>query len=203
MKYMVAVRRLYLFPVLVVMVLCLAGKTDQEPWILDFRLKNIDGTTVSLSNREDAKGYIIIFTCNHCPFARLYTQRINALQARYSALQVPVIAINSMDTLVYADESFEKMREKAKKESYGFYYLQDGTQETARQFDARYTPTAFVVWKEQNVWKIKYRGAIDDNGENPQKAHSFVAQAVDELLSGKAVSRPLTEAFGCAIMLRK
>jgi peroxiredoxin len=171
--------------------------------IPDFSLRNVDGKIISTADYKDAKGFIVIFTCNHCPFAKLYTKRMNDLSEKYSALNVPLIAINSMDTLIYAEESFSKMKLKATKDSFKFPYLQDANQSVGKRFGAEHTPTAFVIWEEDNQWKIKYKGAIDDNGENPKIANSFIANAVDDLLGGKAVSNPETQSFGCAIFYRK
>src|ERR1700756_3023059 len=80
----------------------------------DFTLRNVSGKNVSLKDYPKAKGFIIVFTCHHCPFAKLYTKRLNDLNTKYSALNVPLLAINPMDTMVYADECFCKMEERAK-----------------------------------------------------------------------------------------
>ena len=171
--------------------------------INDFRLKNIDNSFVSLNSIKEAKGFIIVFTCNHCPFAKLYCKRLNALNKKYKALGVPLIAINSMDSLVYKEESFELMKTKARKDKFNFYYLQDGAQSVAKSFGATHTPQAYIIWSESGYWVIKYAGAIDDNGEHPNLANSYIANAVDELLAGKEVSKPVTESFGCKIFYRK
>jgi hypothetical protein len=171
--------------------------------IPDFQLRNIDQTMVSLSKIKNAKGYIIVFTCNHCPFAKLYTKRLNALNQHYQPMRVPLIAINSMDSLIYREESFSMMQKKARSEKYNFSYLQDASQSVGKIFDAKHTPQAFVVWKEKEEWVLKYAGAIDDNGENPSKARSYVREAVDELLAGKPVAVPETASFGCRIFYRK
>ncbi|RYD51026.1 MAG: redoxin domain-containing protein [Sphingobacteriales bacterium] len=147
----------------------------------------------------ETKGMVLIFTCNHCPFARLYTQRLNALADQYRTLGVPVVAINSMDTLLYEDETLPYMQEKAAAEAYRFAYLQDASQHWGRRMQAQSTPSAFVIWKEKKGWVIKYSGSIDDNGENPELAIPFVRQAVDALLNGKAIPLPKTKTFGCAI----
>ena len=169
----------------------------------DFRLKNIDNNFVSLNNIKGAKGFMVIFTCNHCPFAKLYTKRLNELDKKYKSLGVPLIAINSMDSLLYKEETFVFMQQMAKNEKYGFYYLQDAQQVVGKDFGAKHTPQAYVIWKENEKWVIKYSGAIDDDGENPSKAQPFIANAVNELLSGKKVSNPETESFGCRIFYRK
>ena len=170
----------------------------------DFALKNTDGKTVALSDYKNAKGFIVIFTCNHCPFAKLYTKRFNDLHDKYSALNVPLLAINSMDTVVYEEEGFLKMQEKSRSENYRFPYLNDAMQTVVKSFKADHTPHAFVIWKEDNQWKIKYSGAIDDNGAEPENVTSpFVAVAVDELLQGKKVTNAETSSIGCAIYYRK
>ena len=169
----------------------------------DFSLRNVDGKMISTSDYKNAKGFIVIFTCNHCPFAKLYTKRMNDLNKKYNALNVPLIAINSMDTLIYKGESFSNMKLKAEIDSFNFPYLQDALQTVGKNFGAEHTPTAYVIWKENNQWKIKYKGSIDDNGENPQIAKPFIANAVDELLNGKPVTNSETQSFGCAIFYRK
>lgn len=170
--------------------------------ISDFKLRNVDNQFLKLSDYSDAKGFVVVFTCNHCPFAKLYPQRLNAMNEKYKALGVPLIAINSMDTLVYEDESFVLMQEKAKTEHLNFPYLYDPKQSVGKNFGAEHTPQAFVIWKEQNHWLVKYSGAIDDNGEHPELAKSFVNEAVEELLQGKAVTTPKTQSFGCRIFYR-
>ena len=169
----------------------------------DFTLKNIDNSNISLSNFKDAKGFIIVFTCNHCPFAKLYPKRLNDLNTKYKALGVPLLAINSMDTLVYEEESFELMQKKAETEKLNFPYLFDAMQRVGKNFGAEHTPQAYIIWKENNAWVIKYSGAVDDNGEHPEKATSYIGNAVNELLNNKPVSKPETQSFGCRIFYRK
>lgn len=188
---------------LVVCISATQSKSDIGLVIPDFTLRNVDGRMISSVDYNNAKGFIVIFTCNHCPFAKLYSKRMNDLNGKYSKLNIPLIAINSMDSLIYADESFNNMQLKAKIDSFQFFYLQDATQIVGKQFKAEHTPTAYVIWKENNLWKIKYKGAIDDNGENPELAKPFISNAVDELLQNKTVSEPETESFGCRIFYRK
>lgn len=135
-------------------------------------------------------------------FAKLYSKRLNDLNTKYSKLNVPVLAINSMDELVYKEESFELMKQKAKKDKFNFPYLHDDTQKAGKIFGAEHTPTAYVIWKENGKWIVKYTGSIDDNGEQPEKANPYVANAVDDMLNGKQVLVPLTESFGCRIFYR-
>jgi peroxiredoxin len=170
--------------------------------ITDFKLKNIDGSWFSLNDVADAKGYMLVFTCNHCPFARLYPARFNALSKRYTEAGVPLIAINPMDSLVYVDESFEEMQLHASKQKFEFPYLQDATQEVAREFNVQHTPQAFVIWKNGSHWIVRYSGAVDDNGEHPENATPWLALAVEQLLSGQPVENSQTESFGCRVFYR-
>jgi peroxiredoxin len=167
-----------------------------------FSLMNIDGRKIALDDFNDAKGLIVVFTCNHCPFAKLYPQRFNDLNSKYKSLGIPLIAINPMDSLLYEEETFEQMKLKAANEQFNFPYLQDMNQVVASDFGATHTPHAFIVWHENNQWVIRYCGAIDDNGEEPSKATSFIAKACDELLNGKKVSKPETQSIGCRINYR-
>ena len=177
-------------------------KTEKR--IKDFSLKNIDGKQISLSSYPDAKGFIIVFTCNHCPFAKLYPPRFNELNTKYSALGVPLLAISSTDTINYESDCFPKMQEKAKNENFNFPYLFDGEQSVAKNFGAQKTPHAFVIWKEGEKWLVKYDGAIDDNGMEPEKVkEKYVENAVNALLKGKEVSVKETKSIGCQIHFRK
>jgi hypothetical protein len=136
--------------------------------------------------------------------AKFYSQRLNQMNEKYKKKGVFLLAINAMDTLAYAEESFAKMQKKAKNDIFTFPYLQDINQTVAKQFKADITPQAFVAWKDQNVnLTIKYKGAIDDNAGEPEKAQNhFLANAVDELLLGKKVTVPKSESFGCRIFYR-
>ncbi len=170
----------------------------------DFSLKNVDDKIISLSNYPLAKGFVIIFTCNHCPFANLYPSRFNELALEYGIKNVPLIAINGMDSVTYEDETISAMKKKAEENKFVFPYLQDAAQTVTRQFQAERTPQAFIIWKENNDWLIKYTGAIDDNGSEPDKAkNKYIKKALDELLSNKPVLVSETASIGCAIYLRK
>lgn len=175
---------------------------DPSKTIQDFSLKNVDNKTISTKAFPDAKGIIVVFICNECPFAKLYSKRLNELSTKYKALDVPLLAINSMDTLVYEDESFKDMQLKAKNDKFKFPYLHDVDQLVAKNFNAEHTPSAFIIWKVQNRWVIKYKGAIDDNGQNPFIATPYVANNVDALLKNLPVILNETLSFGCRIFYR-
>ena len=178
---------------------------EKEKTISDFKLKSATTNRwVSLSDYKNAKGFVIVFSCNKCPMAKFYSQRLNQMDAKYKKLGVPVLAINSMDTLAYAEESFKLMQKKAKKDQFQFPYLQDKKQNIAKEFKATHTPQAFVIWKN-NVGKfvVKYQGAIDDNAGEPEKIKQhFLTDAIDDLLQEKEVATPKSESFGCRIYFR-
>ena len=171
--------------------------------VSDFHLKSTDNKWVSLKKYPSAKGFVIVFICNHCPFANRYTERLNALNKKYSPLGIPLIAINSSDTLIFRDESYAKMVDAAKKKNYSFPYLCDNLQTVGRNFAANKTPHAFVIWKEKNGWTVEYNGSLDDNGAEPSKVgHAYIDEAVNNLLAGKKITTPATNSIGCEIHYR-
>jgi peroxiredoxin len=191
--------------VIFALILCSATFIDKSNIVSNFKLKSATTNKwVSLSDYKEAKGFIMIFTCNKCPMAKFYSQRLNQIDAKYKKMGVPLLAVNSMDTLAYADESFKLMQKKIKKEQLTFPYLQDKKQNVAKEFKATHTPQAFVIWKNKSgKFVIKYQGAIDDNAGEPEKAkHHFLTDAVDELLQNKDVTTSKSESFGCRIFFR-
>jgi peroxiredoxin len=196
---------IFFYCIVFVIVCCSYAFYEKSKIITNFRLKSATSNTwVSLADYKEAKGFIIVFTCNKCPMAKFYSQRLNQMDAKYKKMGVPLLAINSMDTLAYAEESFKLMQKKSKKELSTFPYLQDKKQNVAKQFKATHTPQAFVIWKNKSGrYTIKYQGAIDDNAGEPEKAKNhYLIEAVDELLKNKEVSSPISESFGCRIFLR-
>ncbi|OIQ20189.1 MAG: thioredoxin family protein [Flavobacterium sp. MedPE-SWcel] len=166
----------------------------------DFSLKNIDETMVSLSDMTDAKGYIVIFTCNHCPYAEAYEDRIIALDGKYKDMGYPVVAINPNDPEKMPDDSFEKMQERAKDKGFTFPYLLDDGQKIYPQYGATKTPHVYLLQKTDEGNVVKYIGAIDDNYEDASNVEvKYVEDAVDALLEGKEVAVKETKAIGCSI----
>lgn len=106
----------------------------------DFRLQNVDGKMVSLSDFPDAKGFIIVFTCNHCPYAQIYEQRIINLHKKFNPKGFPVIAINPNDAEIVPDDSFDEMVRRAAAKRYPFVYLHDADQTVYPKFGANRTP---------------------------------------------------------------
>jgi peroxiredoxin len=174
-----------------------------EKAIKNFSLKSTNNKIISLEKYKNAKGFIIVFTCNKCPMAKLYSERLNTLYTKYKSNGVYLMAINAMDTLVYKEESFKLMQNKVKKEKLLFPYLQDKEQAVAKQFGASYTPQSFVIWKNKlGKWIIRYEGSIDDSALEPTKANNYLETAVDELVQNKIVTNPFTKSVGCRIFYR-
>jgi peroxiredoxin len=172
----------------------------------DFNLKNVDGSMLSLSNARyaKAKGFIIVFTCNHCPFSKKYEDRIIALSNKYEALGFHLIAINPNDPVREPEDSFENMVKLAKEKNYPFPYLLDETQTTAKAYGAQKTPHVYVLKKEGQNLTVAYIGAIDDNSLKAKDVkEKYTENAVDELIEGKPVSKPLTKAVGCMVKWRQ
>ena len=166
----------------------------------DFKLKNVDNKMVSLSDYKDAKGYIVIFTCNHCPYAKAYQDRIIALNNKYAPMGYPVIAINPNDPKLIPDDNFEAMQVRAKEKGFTFPYLLDDGQKIYPQYGATKTPHVFVLQKEKGKNIVRYIGAIDDNYANANDvSHKYVETAVDDLLAGKPIAQATTLAIGCGI----
>lgn len=193
------------FFVLIAIVFSSYSIFEKEKTISNFKLKSATNNQwISLSDYKEAKGFVVVFTCNKCPMAKFYSKRLNQMDLKYKKMGVPILAINSMDTLAYAEESFKLMQKKAKKDQFTFPYLQDKKQSIAKEFKATHTPQAFVIWKnETGNFVIKYQGAIDDNAGEPDKIKNhFLMDALDELLQDKEVSNPKSESFGCRIYFR-
>ncbi|MCC3214114.1 thioredoxin family protein [Chryseobacterium sp. X308] len=170
----------------------------------DFKLKNIDGKMVSLSDFKSAKGFIVIFTCNHCPYAKKYEDRIIELDKKYKALGYPVIAINPNDPNVQPEDGYEQMIERAREKGFTFPYLVDEGQKIYPQYGATKTPHVFVLKKENGKNIVKYIGAIDNNYDNPDDVSEYYAQdAVNALIKGETVKTSKTVAIGCTIKVKK
>lgn len=166
----------------------------------DFKLKNIDGKIVSLNDYPDAKGFAIIFTCNHCPYAIAYQDRIIGLDKKYKSLGYPVIAINPNDPQLSPEDSFEKMIVRANEKGFSFPYLFDETQEVYRKYGASRTPHVFLLQKKGKDLVVEYIGAIDDNYQDEAMVTTpYLANAIDALLAGKKPEPSITKAIGCSI----
>lgn len=166
----------------------------------DFALKNVDGSTVSLSDYEDVKGYIVIFSCNTCPYVVAYEDRMIALDQKYKPKGFPVIAINPNNPKLSPGDSFEKMQVRAKEKGFSFPYLFDENQEIFPQYGATRTPHVYLLEKTEHGNIVRYIGAIDDNFKNASAVkEKFLENAIQALLSNEEVQVTKTRAIGCTI----
>ena len=166
----------------------------------DFSLKSTDNKMVSLKDFKNAKGFIVIFTCNHCPFSKAYEDRIIALDKKYSKQGYPVIAINPNNPAKQAEDSPEKMRIRAKEKGFTFPYLFDEGQRIYPQYGATKTPHVYLLQKTSKGNVVKYIGAIDDNHEDEKAVkEKYLENAVNALLNNKEITVKETKAIGCSI----
>ncbi len=198
-----------LIPVLII-VLCISAFTinnskNVEGYKIgdvaeDFSLKNIDENMISLSDYKDAKGFIITFTCNTCPYAVMYEDRIIALNKKYASKGYPVIAIMPNNTDVKPGDNLQAMKTRAESKGFTFPYLIDEQQSVYPKFGATKTPHVFILKKTKKVNIVKYIGAIDDNYKDASAVKTkYVEEAVDAILEGKEVKQTETKAIGCSI----
>lgn len=176
------------------------GGYDIDDVATDFNLKNVDDRMISLSDYKDAKGFIITFTCNTCPFSVMYEDRLIALNKKYAAKGYPVIAIMPNNPIGKPGDSFEAMKQRAKLKGFTFPYLIDEEQNVYPKYGAAKTPHMYVLQKTEKGNLVKYIGAIDDNHRDASAVKTkYVENAVDALLSGQEILQTKTKAIGCSI----
>jgi peroxiredoxin len=166
----------------------------------DFELKNIDGKMVSLSDYKEARGFLVIFTCNTCPYAVAYEDRIIALDKKYKDKGVPVVAINPNNPEVQPGDSFAKMQQRAKEKGFTFPYLLDEGQRIYPQYGATRTPHVFLLENTDGGNVVRYIGTIDDNYRDADAVETrYVEDAVNAMLKGEKIEVQTTRAIGCSI----
>ena len=163
----------------------------------DFSLKGVDGKMHSLADMKDAKGFVVTFTCNHCPYAIMYEDRLVALQSEFGPKGYQVVAINPNDPDVKPDDSFDNMIIRAEEKKFNFPYLIDEGQKLYPIFGATKTPHVFLL---DSKLEVKYIGAIDDNARNADEVEDrYLANAINALEAGKNPDPSMTKAIGCSI----
>jgi peroxiredoxin len=163
-------------------------------------LLNTDGNMVSYDDYPDAKGFIVIFTCNTCPYAVASEDRIIALDAEFKDKGYPVIAINPNNPAVQPDDTYELMQAKAREKGFTFPYLYDKSNTVYAVYGATKTPHVYLLEKTKEGRVVRYIGAIDDNVRNGDAVKErFLANAIYELLDGKEVTVKETKAIGCSV----
>ncbi|MBU1369953.1 MAG: thioredoxin family protein [Bacteroidetes bacterium] len=170
----------------------------------DFNLLNVDGTYVSMADYPDAKGFIVIFTCNHCPYSVAYEGRKIALAKQFAPQGYPVIAINPNDSTIVPLDSYSNMIKRADEKSFPYPYLLDADQSVFQRYGATRTPHVFLLNKEAGGLIVRYIGAIDNNYENADEAtEHYVEDAIRALKDGDLPNPDFTKAIGCTIKIKK
>lgn len=169
----------------------------------DFRLLNVDGNYVSMSDYEDAKGVVLIFSCNHCPYVVAYEDRMIELHNTYAPKGFPLLALNPNDTIAEPRDSFTKMIERAQEKNFPFDYVIDADQSVYPVYGATRTPHVFLLEKVDDEFIVAYIGTIDDNYRDASAVEKrYLANAIDALLAGERPDPSFTRAIGCTIKVR-
>jgi peroxiredoxin len=169
--------------------------------MMDTRMKGVSGTDFSIAEAAGSKGTLVIFTCNHCPWVKMWQTRIAEIGNAAMKRGVGVIAINSNDPASYPEDSFDEMKARAKKLGFKFPYVVDATSEVARAFGATHTPEAYLLDPQGN---LLYHGGVDDNARDEKAVkQAWLHDAVDAVVSGKPIPLAETKALGCSIKFRE
>lgn len=166
----------------------------------DFKLKNVNNKEVSFASFPKAKGFIIVFTCNTCPYAVGYEQRIIDLDKKFSSQGYPVIAINPNDPEASKADAFDKMQDLAKQKKYPFPYLFDAGQKVTDAYGAKHTPHIFIVSKTAKGNVIEYVGAIDNDPEGTKAEKiKYAEDAIAALKGNQKPAVTQTKEIGCSV----
>jgi peroxiredoxin len=164
---------------------------------ISFNLPGVDDKEHALNDYVGKNAVVVIFSCNHCPYVRAWEDRMVRIQTDYKDKGAQLVAINANDDSKYPDDSFPKMKERAREKKFNFPYLRDETQKVARAYGAERTPEVYLFDKNLN---LQYHGTIDDNYDDPKavKEH-YLREALDSVLSERSVSTAETKPVGCTI----
>jgi len=163
------------------------------------KMKNVDGSELSIADVAGKQGTLVMFSCNHCPFVKAWQGRIASVGNAAKTKGIGVIVINPNDPTDYPEDSYAEMQKRSKDLGFTFPYVVDATSDVARAFGATRTPEAFLFDKDG---KLVYHGAIDDSKEADQVTAHFLQDAINAALAGKAVPVAETKAIGCSIKFR-
>jgi peroxiredoxin len=164
---------------------------------LPFELPGVDDRRHAMEGYADKEAIAVVFTCNHCPYARAWEDRLVEIQADYAARGVQLVAICANDAKKYPDVSVPRMRERSEEKGFNFPYLYDESQEVARAYGAERTPEIFLFDKGRT---LRYHGTVDDNYEDPAAVNvHYLREALEAVLAGKEPSTAETTPVGCTI----
>ena len=163
----------------------------------DFKLRNVDGTTVGVEYFQGAKAYLIGFLCNHCPYVKGSEEMLIRIAKQFQPEGLKVVTINSNDAAKYPEDSFEKMQDKARQMNLPYPYLYDESQQVARMFDAACTPE-FYLFDRNRV--LAYHGTINDSPRDASRVtKDYLSQAIVSLLEGGTPNPQFVHPVGCSI----
>lgn len=168
--------------------------------LADVKMQDVSGAQVSINSSKGAKGTLVIFTCNHCPYSKAWEERYAAFGNEIKNKGIGVIAINPNDPKVTPADGLDGMKAKAKRLGMKFSYAVDSTSDIARAFGAQKTPE-FYLFNADGV--LIYKGAFDDDAEDPKAVkQAFLKEATEAYLSGQKIAQRETRAVGCGIKFR-
>jgi peroxiredoxin len=162
-----------------------------------FELPGVDDSNHALADYADKEAIGVVFTCNHCPYARAWEDRLIKIQASFADRGVQLVAISANDAKKYPDDSFPKMKERSEEKGFNFPYLYDESQEVARAYGAARTPEVYLFDKDGT---LRYHGRVDDNYDDPAAVRShYLVDALEAVLGGREPATKETAPVGCTI----
>ena len=164
-----------------------------------FTLPGTDGTEHSLEDYAPSDVLVLVQSCNHCPYVLAWEARMNAIQRDYADHGVRLVAVSSNDASRYPEDSFERMKERARDEGFAFDYLYDEEQTLARALGSERTPEVFVFDRDR---RLRYHGAIDDNRDETAVTRHYLREALDAVLEGRDPPVAETPPVGCTVKWR-
>ena len=163
----------------------------------DVAMTNVDGQAVTIDGARGAKGTLVVFTCNHCPWAKAWESRIVALGNRFVGEGVGVLAVNPNDPVAYPEDGPAEMRDRARAAGMAFPYVVDAGGKVAQAFGASKTPEVFLF---DAAGKLAYYGAVDDNAQDPAAVKArYLEDALTALVAGQPIAVTTSKALGCSI----
>jgi peroxiredoxin len=164
-----------------------------------FSLPTTEGDTVSLAGLAESDAVAVVFSCNHCPYAQAWEDRVNEVAREYAGRGVALVAINANDAAKYPADSFDAMVDRAREKGFVFPYAYDESQEVARAYGAERTPEVFLFDGDR---RLVYHGAVDDAADPGAVKVRYLRDAVEAVLAGETPPRAETPPVGCTVKWR-